>query len=297
MRPPVFFPRHHSKEGRMWKEAKELQTAVATGAVTLGLAALAAPSAAGATFTVTNLNDSGAGSLRDAVASANTTAGADVITFQPGLTGTILLTTGELSLYDAVDIQGPGAATITVSGNNASRIFYIYSVANAPIDVTISGLTVTNGSDVDGGGAIIDWGENLTLDHVVVSNSTTDGSGGGVSKEAAPGPLHILDSTISGNSASLGGGVFFYRNDAPADIQDSVISNNTASTSGGGIYFYSIAADVTISRTTISGNHSDCCGGGIFLYDTDAGTLTIDHTTISGNTATSEGGGIYLYGP
>jgi hypothetical protein len=177
----------------MSKEAKELQTAVATGAVTLGLAALAAPSAAAATFTVTNLNDSGAGSLRDAVASANTTAGADVITFQPGLTGTILLTTGELSLYDAVDIQGPGAATITVSGNNASRIFYIYSAANAPIDVTISGLTVTNGSDVDGGGAIIDWGENLTLDHVVVSNSTTDGSGGGVSKEAASGTLHILE--------------------------------------------------------------------------------------------------------
>jgi len=275
---------------------KELQTAVATGAVTLGLAALAAPANA-ATFTVTNLNDTGAGSLRDAVASANATAGADVINFQAGLTGTITLTSGELSLYDAVDIQGPGAATITVSGNNASRVFYIYSTANAPIDVTISGLTITNGSDSDGGGAIIDWGENLTLDHVVVSNSTTDGAGGGVSKQNASGTLHILSSTISGNSAARGGGIYFYRNDAPADIQDSVISNNTASGSGGGIYFYSLAADLTIARTTISGNHADCCGGGIFLYDTDGGKLTIDHTTISGNTATSEAGGIYLYGP
>src|SRR3954466_5072918 len=111
----------------MPKDSKELRTAVATGAVTLGIAALAAPSADAATFTVTNLNDSGAGSLRDAIVSANTTAGADVITFQPGLTGTITLTTGQLDLYDAVDIQGPGAATISVSGNNTSRIFYIYT--------------------------------------------------------------------------------------------------------------------------------------------------------------------------
>lgn len=280
----------------MSKEAKELQTAVATGAVTLGLAALAAPANA-ATFTVTNLNDSGTGSLRDAVASANSTAGADVINFQPGLTGTIALTTGELSLYDSVDIQGPGAATITVSGSNSSRIFYIYSSANAPIDVTISGLTMTNGNDPDGGGAIVDWGENLTLDHVVVSNSTTGGAGGGVAKQDSSGTLHILSSTISGNSAVLGGGVYFYRNDAPAAIQDSVILNNSASASGGGIYFYSMAADVTISRTTISGNHSDCCGAGIFLYDTDGGKLTIDHTTISGNTASFAAGGIYLYGP
>src|SRR5947209_5196210 len=116
-----FFPRHHSKEGRMSKEAKELQTAVATGAVTLGLAALAAPSAAAATFTVTNLNDSGAGSLRQAVLDANGAAGADVITFQSGLSGTITLATGELSLYDSVDIQGPGAAAITISGNNSTR--------------------------------------------------------------------------------------------------------------------------------------------------------------------------------
>src|SRR6185369_13551213 len=146
-RPVHCAPSFDLRGERMPKESQELQTAVATGAVALGIAALAAPSADAATFNVTNLNDSGAGSLRQAVLDANAAAGADVITFQSGLSGTITLTTGELDLYDSVDIQGPGAATLAVSGNNASRVFYIYSTANGPIDVTISGLTITGGND------------------------------------------------------------------------------------------------------------------------------------------------------
>ena len=92
-----------------------------TGAVGLGVAALAASQAGAATFNVTNLNDAGAGSLRQAVIDANTNAGADVITFQPGLTGTITLLTGQLSLYDSVDIQGPGPAVLSVTSITARR--------------------------------------------------------------------------------------------------------------------------------------------------------------------------------
>jgi len=281
----------------MSKKSNELQTAVATGAVTLGIAALAAPSADAATFNVTNLNDSGAGSLRQATLDANAAAGADVITFQSGLSGTITLTSGQLELYDSVDIQGPGPATLTVSGNNASRVFYIYSPANTPIDVTISGLTISGGTDPSSGGGIVDFSENLTLDNDVITNNTTGGSGGGVAKEQLAGTLTVLNSTISGNQAGEGGGIYLYNADAPVTIQDSVISNNTAVGSGGGIYFYSTQGDITISRTTISGNSAGCCGGGIFLYDTDGGSLIVDSSTISGNTASFAGGGIYLYGP
>src|SRR5436305_9150933 len=113
------------------------ESALATGAVTLGLAALAAPGADAATFTVTNLNDAGAGSLRQALISANTAAGADVITFQSGLSGTITLTSGQLYANDSVDIQGPGAATLTVAASPANRVFYVYSAAAAPINVRI----------------------------------------------------------------------------------------------------------------------------------------------------------------
>ena len=108
-----------------------------------------APNAdAATTYNVTNLLDSGAGSLRDAVVAANANAGADTIVFEAGAAGTIILTTGQLEITDDVTITGLGAAASTVSGNNASRIFYIYS-ANASLTVSISGLTLTDGNDTN----------------------------------------------------------------------------------------------------------------------------------------------------
>src|SRR5262245_49605268 len=113
------------------------------------------------TFTVTNLLDSGPGSLRAAVTAANTHPGADVVTFQHGLHGTITLTSGQLNVTDSVTINGPSAAQLAVSGNNASRVFDISSGVTA----TLSGLTISHGRATTGGG--IDNAGNLT-----VSNST-----------------------------------------------------------------------------------------------------------------------------
>ena len=70
------------------------------------------------TFTVTNLLDSGPGSLRAAVTAANANPGADSIDFAP--TGTIALTSGELDITDGLTINGPGASALTVSGNHAT---------------------------------------------------------------------------------------------------------------------------------------------------------------------------------
>ncbi|MBL8865320.1 MAG: hypothetical protein JNK93_07125, partial [Planctomycetia bacterium] len=107
-----------------------------------------------ATFTVSNLNDSGAGSLRDAIASANSAAGADTINFQAGLTGTITLAS-QLTITDttgATTITGPGAERIGVSGNNATRIFQV----NGGVTANFSGLTLRNGSaPLQLGGAVL----------------------------------------------------------------------------------------------------------------------------------------------
>src|SRR5205085_3631213 len=94
------------------KQPEKVLVSGAALALGVGLG-LGAPAEA-ATFTVTNLNDSGPGSLRQAIDDANGAGGPDVITFQAGLTGTITLTSGQLDLYDSVDIQGPGASAITV---------------------------------------------------------------------------------------------------------------------------------------------------------------------------------------
>src|SRR5436853_3724241 len=103
-------------------------------ALTLGLGFGLGSPAEAATFNVTTLNDAGPGSLRQAVLDANAAAGPDVITFQAGLTGTITLATGQLVVADSVVVQGPGQAVVTVNGNNASRVFYVYAEAAAPID-------------------------------------------------------------------------------------------------------------------------------------------------------------------
>ena len=89
------------------------------------------------TYQVSNLLDHGAGSLRQAVLNANAHAGADVITFAPHLAGTITLAS-QLTVTDPVQINGPGANEIALSGNNSTRILQI-TMPN--IAVSITGLT------------------------------------------------------------------------------------------------------------------------------------------------------------
>src|SRR5262245_43048497 len=79
------------------------------------------------TFTVTNLNDSGAGSLRAEIAAANVNPGDDTVNFNSGVLGTITLSTGELAINDGLVIFGPG---IAVSGNNVSRVFNVSGAAS-----------------------------------------------------------------------------------------------------------------------------------------------------------------------
>src|SRR5688572_9510724 len=85
-----------------------------------------------ATFTVSSLADSGPGSLRQAVLSANAAGGPDLVDIT--VSGTITLTSGEIPITDAVFVDGPAVGAITVSGNGLSRIFFIQSAAGAPLD-------------------------------------------------------------------------------------------------------------------------------------------------------------------
>jgi hypothetical protein len=79
--------------------------------------------AGSATFPVSNLNDSGVGSLRYAITNANAAVGTNTITFDAGVTGTITLTNGQLTINNHVNIIGPGPAALAVSGNDSNRVF------------------------------------------------------------------------------------------------------------------------------------------------------------------------------
>lgn len=266
-----------------------------------------------ATFPVSNLNDSGSGSLRYAITNANATAGTNTITFDVGVTGTITLTSGQLGINNHVNIMGPGSATLAVSGNDINRVFRMTSGRT----VLISGLTIRNGRAVDTGAGGSDAGGgiqsvgNLTLSNCVVRNNSSvrTGSGGILSQ----GSLILYNCVVSSNSVtafpgsySSGGGIQTF---GPTSLFNCVVSGNTLTTEagtpgfstatlfGGGIahsdnVFGALYDVLTLSNTIVSGNASvgapqvSAQGGGIY---SDSAALIIN-STVSGNSATGGAG-------
>ncbi len=247
--------------------------------------------------TVTNINDSGAGSLRQAITDADSSNTGDTIVFQGGVTGTITLTSGNLEITNSLDISGPGASTLAISGGGISRVFIVDPGAT----VSISGLTVEAGnsspsgtSDGDGGGGIFNMG-TLTLTNSTVFDNFSSNGGGGIENL---GTMTLTDSTVSVNSSfgtifkSSGGGI---ANFGTLTLTNSTVSGNSANGDGGGIYN---VGTLTLTNSTVSGNSASANlpatsanGGGIANLGTQMMTLT--NITISGNSASSFGGGIY----
>jgi hypothetical protein len=214
-------------------------------------------------ITVTNTNDSGPGSLRQALADAND---GDTITF--AVTDTIGLTSGELLVNSSSTISGPGANNLAVNGNGKSRVFHVASGKTA----TMSGLTITNGnSGSDAGGGIYNDHATLTLNECTVTGNSASFTGGGIFNDGFGGSanLEINYCTISGNSALGGsaGGIF---NDgergssATLEITNTTLSGNSAIFGGGiGNNGFQGNAPVTLKESTVSGN-SASQGGGIY---------------------------------
>ena len=169
--------------------------------------------------------------LRAAIEEANANSGPDNILFDSSLSGTITLVNGgALLVTGATDIQGPGAGQLSVSGNDAYRVFLVEqaTVGNA---VSISDLTLTNGESPGGGGAIYNSNANLTVSDVVVTDSYAPLRGGGVGSSFVAPSLTIERSTLSGNSTSTGGfnkggGAIYAANEL--FLADSTIAGNTS---------------------------------------------------------------------
>lgn len=246
-----------------------------------------------ATIVVTSTADSGAGSLRSAIATANSLQGTNIINFAPSLSGrTISLTNGQLIISNQMTIDAsdlPGG--IIISGNYSNRVFTISS--NALVD--LNSLTVERGlfgrpTDsspyLTGGGIENDYGATLTINNCTISENFASSGGGGI---ANFGVLTVNNSTISGNSAISNFGLGYgagINNEGTLTVSNSVISQNTASDGSGGIA--SSSGTVIINSSIISRN-SD---GGI---ENASGTLTVNGSIISNNSSSSWGIGIYNY--
>jgi hypothetical protein len=177
---------------------------------------------------VTNTNDSGSGSLRQALAGANDGDTIDAT----GVSGAISLISGELLVNKSVTINGAGADVLAVDGNAAGRVFFI----TLGETVTLSGFTIRNGHAGNAGGGI----------------DNEDGS-----------TVTITNCTLSGNIAGLGSGIF---NGGTLTIANSTLSNNMAS-EGGGTYNDG-SGTLTITNSTVSGNMASLAGGASFNLGT-----------------------------
>ncbi len=269
-----------------------------------------------ATLTVTKVADTNDGtcdadcSLREAIAAA---ASGDTITFAlPGAAPwTITLALGQLTISTNLTIQGPGAASLTISGDNAVQVFRV----NSGVTATFSGLIIANGRAVSGnpsgggilnvgtltisdsvirdnyadygGGGILNGGM-LTLNNTIIENNETSGSGGGISNigTATTATVILNNSLVQDNTASGdGGGVHNYR--GSLTINGGSFTNNTA-LAGGAI---DTDGQALISQTTIAGNHASR-GGGIQIYQYALTSFILRNSTLSNNAATSDGGGL-----
>jgi len=231
-----------------------------------------------AVFTVTNTNDSGAGSLRAAVVAANGNAGLDHVVFNAGVTGTIALTTAQIDITDDLIVTGPGARTLSISGGNARRIFE----ATAPL--TISGLRLANGFADRGAGISYNASGLLSVSDCHFDQVTVTVEGGSIF--LFQGSLLVQRSTFTTSQAAGNGGVISYGQGGgtpTATIRNCTFVNNFASTAGGAIRQANTTAyAAAVTNCTFVVNNAGNGGGAIAL---NGGTMTLLNNLFTANGA------------
>ncbi len=185
-------------------------------------------------------------------------------------------------------INGPGASTLAVSGNNSSRVFDISGSAS----VTISGLTITKGQATEGGGILLEGSAALSISNCVVTgnealgNAAGGGFGGGI-EDISPGALTVTGSTFDCNTAIA------------VSANDPNVSPTYIFASGGAIDLnLAVAGSATISNSTFIGNQAlggspgASAGGGAISNSSDVGTtLTVTGCKVQDNAAIGAAGG------
>ena len=263
---------------------------VGLGALVSTLASTGLSLATAATIPVTNTADSGAGSLRAAIASATNGDTIDAT----GISGMITLTSGELWISNSLTVLGPGPASLAINGNYPTTTNGVFVVWKSGT-VSVSGLTITNGHRSLGGG-IGCVQSTLTVSNCIIAGNSTDTAGGGLLIDGISGSANatIINSILTGNTAGAGGAIYNWGEQgfSTLTVVGSIISSNSASLgasikndgdpSGNAMAF--------ITNSTISGN-SGGDGGGLY-NDGTGSTLNVVDSTLSSNSA-SKGGGIY----
>lgn len=268
-------------------------------ALATGMAALQAHAA---TFQVTQIGNTGPGTLRQAILDANAAGGADTIQFNLGVITPpvfINLMTSLPAITGDVTIIGSGASQVILQPDTTapSQNFSLFVITGTPT-VEIRGLSMTNGGGAEGAAISAVAGTLTVRECSIFQNNATD-SGGAIAMNGAGNcTLNIIDTTIfANNAANLGGGVAVIRTSGAAtvNLRGASLARNTTTGSGaghfgGGLYVAGGAGPhvVNITNSTINDNavSTGGSGGGVYVDAMIApGSLTLLNSTISGNTS------------
>ncbi|GAA5132118.1 hypothetical protein JIN84_07665 [Luteolibacter yonseiensis] len=256
-----------------------------------------------ATFTVNTLVDTinggqgaganGVGDLRYCLRRVNDSAQGQThtIVFAPGLTGKITLNGSELVIRNNATITGPGADKLAIDADGKSRVLYIGGAPDVPLQVRISGLTMTGGNG--------DGKDPTGTDQPPLADLARTRGGAVLNHDSS---LTLRDCSVTGNTSSVsdgGGGIFNYAENRNAILTlegCAITGNSSPFGQGGGIWNHALndnTSTLIASNCTISGNSSQGNGGGISSFGIAAVVRTeLSHCSVTGNTSAGfEGGG------
>jgi predicted outer membrane repeat protein len=239
---------------------------------------------------VTNTNDNGAGSLRQAIHDVCT---GGTVNFDSSLAGqTITLSTGRLDMDRNMSIVGLAPDPMTISGNHAQGVFMI----GEDVTATLDSLVISEGSDTNGAGIYADHLSNLTLKNSTLENNVASHTGGGI---YSVGTLTVVKSTLRNNAArtdppigntSAGAIYNFGGPGGTVTLTDSTVEDNTAENAGGVYVYYH--GSLTVSGSFFKGNSSTFSGGGA-IFTSEYTTLNVTDSTFDSNTGNGSGGAIH----
>jgi predicted outer membrane repeat protein len=254
----------------------------------VGLLVGLVPKARAMSFTVTNTNDSGAGSLRAAIQSANASPGPDSIGFNLNGCPCVIHLNSTLVVTDALSIVGPGAAQLALDGGGAHKVI------STTVPLSISGSTVqngsANGSGAAGSGGGIYAAGVLTLTQVSLLNNSAADYGGGV---LASGKVSVTDSDFENNTATNYDGGGLYASGALHMTGGKFYNNRTTHQKGygGGGGLMALGSTTVTGTQFISNTSSDWGGGAYIAYFANSSPSTLTNVQFISNTARSGGGG------
>jgi len=239
---------------------------------------------------VGNVDDSGPGSLRQAIldANANNAFLRDDILFDAdffAVPRTINLQSALPNITSYLNLVGPGAKRLTLRRDTGGDYRIVSNVSDL-VELGISGITLANGRATDAGG-ILSFGRLSLAEVAIVGNTATQFGGGGLALAFSDGT--IRNSTISGNAAGLGGGgLQLQGNDNVLRVVNSTISGNTAQV-GAGIAVVSGAgteARLELSNSTVANNAGSLVGGLLVQVQGDpasSATATLRNSIVANN--------------